>query len=131
VLEIIIAVGASGSGITGLTLWKSDYGQIAWGAISVAAIFVSIIKPILNLGHDIEEHSKLWAEYTTLFARFRNVIRNIESMRSRIAETGNLPQNMLIGLTPTPTTDSIGAERMYPHVRRLPPRRLAVSRLVA
>src|SRR6266853_4669866 len=53
-LEIIIAVGASGSGIAGLALWKSDYGQFAWGGISVAAILVSIIKPILNLGQDIE-----------------------------------------------------------------------------
>jgi hypothetical protein len=95
VLEIIIAVGASGSGITGLTLWKSDYGQLAWGAISLAAIFVSIVKPILNLGQDIEGYSKLWAEYSTLFARFRNVVRSIESTRSRIAETGNLPQNIV------------------------------------
>lgn len=94
ILEIIIAVGASGSGVAGLTLWKSDYGQLAWGTISVVAIFVSIIKPILNLGHDIEEYSKLWAEYSTLFARFRNVVRSVESMRSRIAETGNLPQNL-------------------------------------
>ena len=94
ILEIIIAVGASGSGIAGLTLWRSDYGQLAWGIISIAAIFVSIIKPILNLGNYIEEYSKLWAEYSTLFARFRNVVRGVESMRSRIAETGNLPQNL-------------------------------------
>lgn len=95
ILEIIIAVGASGSGIAGLALWKSDYGQLAWGAISLAAILVSIVKPILNLGQDIEEYSKLWVEYSTLFARFRNVIRAIESQRSRIAETGNLPQNII------------------------------------
>jgi hypothetical protein len=94
VLEIVIAVGASGSGVAGLTLWKSDYGQLAWGAISVAAILVSIIKPILNIGHDIEKYSNLCAEYSTLFARFRNVVRSVESMRSRIADAGNLPQNV-------------------------------------
>lgn len=94
-LEIIIAVGASGSGIAGLTLWKSDYGQLAWGMISLVAVLVSITKPILNLGNDIEEYSKLWTEYSTLFARFRNVVRSVESMRSRIAETGNLPQHLV------------------------------------
>ena len=95
ILEIIIAVGASGSGIAGLALWKTDYGQFAWGGISAAAIFVSIIKPILNLGHDIEEYSQLWAEYSTLFARCRNVIRSIEGARSRIAETGSLPDDIV------------------------------------
>jgi len=94
ILEFIIAVGASGSGIAGFALWKTDSGQYAWGAISGAAILVSIIKPILNLGHDIEENSQLWAEYATLFARCRNVIRSIEGARSRIAQTGDLPENV-------------------------------------
>jgi hypothetical protein len=94
ILEFIIAIGASGSGIAGFTLWKSDYGQFVWGAISAAAIIVSIIKPILNLGHDIEEHSQLWAEYSTLNARCRNAVRAIDSNRSRLAETGELPKNI-------------------------------------
>jgi hypothetical protein len=93
--EIIIAVGASGSGIAGLTLWKSDYGQYAWGLISFLAILVSILKPILNFGQRIEEYSKLWAEYSTLFARCRNLIQNIQGTRLRIAETGELPERMI------------------------------------
>ena len=73
ILEFVIAIGASGSGIAGFTLWKTDYGQYAWGTISAAAIIVSVAKPILNFGYDIEEHSQLWAEYSTLTARCRNV----------------------------------------------------------
>jgi hypothetical protein len=94
-LEILIAVGASGSGIAGLTLWKSDYGQYAWAAISSLAILVSIIKPIWNLGRSIEEHSQLWADYATLSARYRNAIRQIEGARDQIAVSGTLPQKLV------------------------------------
>lgn len=94
-MEIVIAVGASGSGIAGLTLWKSDYGQYAWGAISGLAILVSIIKPIWNLGRSIEEHSQLWAEYATLSVRYRNAIRQIEGGRDQIAASGALPQKLV------------------------------------
>jgi hypothetical protein len=94
-LEVLIAVGASGSGIAGLTLWKSDYGQYGWGAISVSAILVSIIKPIWNLGREIEEYSQLWAEYATLSARYRNAIRQIEGARDQIAASGTLPQKLV------------------------------------
>lgn len=95
IAEIIIAVGASGSGIAGLTLWKTNYGQYAWGLISIVAILASIIKPILNYGQKIEEYSSLWAEYSTLFARCRNLIQSIEGTRLRIAETGELPEKII------------------------------------
>lgn len=94
-LEIVIAVGASGSGVAGLTLWKSDYGQYAWGAVSALAIFVSIIKPIWNLGRSIEDYSQLWAEYATLSVRYRNAIRQIEGARDQIASSGALPQKLI------------------------------------
>lgn len=93
--EVMVAVGASGSGVAGLALWKSEHGQLAWGAISAAAILVSIVKPILNFGSRIEEYSKLWAEYSTLYARFRNAIRHIEGARNRIADSGSLPQSIV------------------------------------
>ncbi|HEV8679726.1 MAG TPA: hypothetical protein VGQ90_10155 [Stellaceae bacterium] len=92
ILEFVIVIGASGSGIAGFTLWKTDYGQYAWGTISAAAIIVTILKPILDLDHDIEEHSQLWAEYSTLNARCRNIVRTIDSTRSMLANAGELPK---------------------------------------
>lgn len=79
----------------GVRLQTSTYWNRLLEIIVGVAILVSLIKPIWNLGRSIEEYSKLWAEYATLSARFRNAIRAIEGARNQIAESGELPQKVV------------------------------------
>src|SRR6516165_3660759 len=94
ILEIIIAVGASGSGVAGLALWKSDIGQYIWGCIAGASILVSVVKPILNPASTIEKYSKVSSDYATLSARCDNLLQNIKDSMSQIIFGANLPDNL-------------------------------------
>lgn len=90
--EIAIAVGTSSSGVAGFALWKSEIGQPIWAVISGVAILLAVIKPILGYAARIEEYTSLHREYATLFARCRQIVRDINGSRLRIAATGDLPE---------------------------------------
>lgn len=32
-MEMLIAIGATGSGVAGFSLWQKNYGQLIWGLI--------------------------------------------------------------------------------------------------
>lgn len=53
-LEVSVALTASGSGLTGLAFWSSDWGQPVWAAITIAATVAAIVKPIYASGAKIE-----------------------------------------------------------------------------
>jgi hypothetical protein len=72
VVEIMIAVGASGStGIAGLTIWQQGAGITAWALISGIAILLSTIKPFLGLAAQIERYGKLWGEFASMYEAFK------------------------------------------------------------
>jgi hypothetical protein len=94
ILEIIIAVGASGSGVAGFALWKSEIGQYIWGSISGASILFSVVKPILNPASTIEKYSKLSSDYASLSARCDNLLQNIKESISQITFSASLPDGL-------------------------------------
>src|SRR5438045_3793159 len=53
-MEILIAVGATGSGIAGLAVWQAGVGASVWAVISALSIILSTIKPILDIPKQIE-----------------------------------------------------------------------------
>jgi len=53
-LEVSVALTASGSGLTGLAFWSSDWGQPVWAAVTIAATVAAIVKPIYASGAKIE-----------------------------------------------------------------------------
>lgn len=69
--EILIALGATGSGIAGFAFWKSGAGAIVWGTISGASIVLSTLKPIIDLPKQIERYSKLSGAYSKIYKSFR------------------------------------------------------------
>jgi hypothetical protein len=59
-LEILIAIGATTSGVAGFQLWKiQPYGPIAWGAYALLVAVLATAKPFLQLSKAIERYSKL------------------------------------------------------------------------
>jgi len=61
VFEIGIAVGATGSGISGWSLWGTPQAHIAWVLIAGTSGLAAIAKPILAWNHTIERYSKLFS----------------------------------------------------------------------
>jgi hypothetical protein len=47
-LEVFIAIGAAGTGIAGLTTWKTGYGITVWAAFSGIFVVLATIKPFLG-----------------------------------------------------------------------------------
>ena len=75
VMEFLIAAGATGSGVAGLAVWKTDYGALAWATLSGASILLAIAKPLLKLADKIENYGKLYGEYARAFQNLDFLVR--------------------------------------------------------
>src|ERR1700722_6185071 len=59
-VEILIAIGATTSGVSGFALWKIEpYGPIVWGAFAGLVAVLAIAKPFLQFSKAIERYTKL------------------------------------------------------------------------
>ncbi|MBV9116076.1 MAG: hypothetical protein JOY63_01790 [Acetobacteraceae bacterium] len=65
--EIVIAIGATGSGIAGWALWQSGSGVWIWGFISGASALLAIVKPIVTPGRLIEIRSRQYNGWHLFF----------------------------------------------------------------
>jgi hypothetical protein len=103
VIDIAIAVTASGSGIAGLEAFKNGPGAGIWPYLAALTAFLAIAKPLLaldrkarhatqqqssyrrllagleDLAFDIEQAGELSAEHRQRFQRARNVLRQAEA----------------------------------------------------
>jgi hypothetical protein len=61
IFETLIAIGATGSGISGAALWQVEpYGQLVWTSIATSAATLAVAKPILQIGSKVERYTKLY-----------------------------------------------------------------------
>ena len=94
IFEIVIAVGASGSGVAGFALWKSDVGKPVWGVIAGLSILLSAIKPAINITSKLDEYSKIYTEYSVSEAIYRQISRTVRRNKKKIKESGDLPSSV-------------------------------------
>lgn len=81
--EIAIAIGATGSGgIAGLAIWGTITGKFAWLTISGGATVLSVIKPVLQFGKQIEKYTKLNTGHTSIYLELKAIVEDIERSRS-------------------------------------------------
>jgi hypothetical protein len=73
--ELVIAVGSSGTLLAIFTGWGSGTGKVVAGALSAA-------KPVLNLTRRVEQSSRLWVEYNTVYSSLGAVVRDIQVHRA-------------------------------------------------
>jgi len=68
--DILIAIGTTGSGISALTIWNTDYGKVVWASLSAVSAVLALTKPIVQLNKKIERLSRLFGghsdNYSTL-----------------------------------------------------------------
>jgi hypothetical protein len=81
-MEVLIAVGATGSGVAGLAVWTTDYGTVAWGLISTISILLATIKPPLKLTEKVEAYAKLYGEYTGAYIKMSVHLQDLQLDRA-------------------------------------------------
>jgi hypothetical protein len=82
-MELAIALGATGSGgVAGLAIWGTITGKFAWLVISGVATVLSVIKPVMQLGKEIEKYTKLYSGHTTIYLELKSIVEDIERSKS-------------------------------------------------
>jgi hypothetical protein len=83
--EVILALGASGSLITGWYIWKTSYGQPVWASLSGVAAVLAILKPIIKISEEVGRYSKLYTGYADLAYDYKQLVNDIK-IKSGISE---------------------------------------------
>lgn len=77
-LEILIAIGATSSGISGFTIFSIEpYGRIIWGSIAGLSALFAIAKPIIQLNKRIERLTRLYVGHSDNYAQLLIVVSRI------------------------------------------------------
>jgi len=77
-IEIAIAIGATGSGgIAGLAVWGTLPGNYVWLVVSGISTALAVVKPILQLAARIENYTKLYAGYTSIYLELKDIAEEI------------------------------------------------------
>ena len=78
ILEILIALGTAGSGISALTIWKVEpYGPWVWGTLTTIAALLAIAKPIIQLNKRIERLTRLYVGHTDNYTSLVIIVSRI------------------------------------------------------
>jgi hypothetical protein len=81
-MEMLIAVGATGSGIAGFAVWQTTYGQSAWAVLSALSIISATLKPSLKFTEKVESYAKLYGEYTGAYIKMSVHLQDIQLERA-------------------------------------------------
>lgn len=89
ILEILIAIGATGSGVSALTIWsKAPYGPWVWGTLALGSALLAVAKPIIQLNKRIERLARLYVGHSDNYA-------NLLILVSRIRRHGDIDNEMI------------------------------------
>ena len=78
IIEVIIALGATSSGISGLTVIKDEpYGLYVWGVITSIAAVLAIAKPFLQFHKKIERYSRLFTGHLDNYITLNSLVIRI------------------------------------------------------
>jgi hypothetical protein len=79
ILEIAIAVGATGSGVSALTVWHVEpWGPFVWGTITAASALLAVVKPIIQLNKRIERLTRLYLGHTDNYTNLLVIVSRIQ-----------------------------------------------------
>jgi hypothetical protein len=75
--EIIIALGATGTGIGGWTFFQQYPG--VWALLAGASAVLALVKPIIQLSTKIERYGRLYGEFSKLSATLQTVVDEVRA----------------------------------------------------
>ena len=121
--EILIAIGASSSGIMAWPLWEEEYGKLIWAIIAGTAAVLSIAKPLVNWSKKIEEHRSRFDGYTMIYYELNSIKQDIEFKQQLTSEhdlrydkAANLFQKIAVAETDLPSKKLL--DRCYDEVNK-------------
>lgn len=80
IYEIVLAFGTSGT-VGAWAIWKEPGGNTVWIGIGVTVALLTIIKPLVKLGDEIERLSFLATKYAAMQIDFQLLIFDIKATR--------------------------------------------------
>jgi hypothetical protein len=87
ILEILIAIGATSSGISGLALWQVEpHGKIIWASITAVSGVLAVIKPFLQMNKKIERYSRLFSGHLENYLALGVLVAKIRRKRALTEE---------------------------------------------
>lgn len=85
-IEVILLITAPSSAVAGLWFWDSPVGHEIWKWLGVAAAFLAVLKPFLNLTKRIKEFESVLSGYRTLEYDLMEIKSLIEQKQKYDAE---------------------------------------------
>jgi hypothetical protein len=89
-LDILVAIAAPSSVISGLFFLKTDAGLVVWQIISAIAAIAGFIKPFLKLGHKIKFYEQTLSGYRSLEYDLYEIILKIRNEDSYSAASNKM-----------------------------------------
>ncbi len=87
-LDILVAIGTTGSGLSALTIWETEYGAAVWGTLSAVSAVLALSKPIVQLNKKTERLSRLFTGHSDNYSA-------LLILASRIKRKGDVTEEML------------------------------------
>lgn len=81
-IEIVIAIAAPTSAVTGIWLLKTEFGQEAWKYIAGLAAIAAAIKPILKLSQKIKSLEQCLSGYRALEYDVEQIVNKVKTERA-------------------------------------------------
>jgi hypothetical protein len=98
-LEILIVIGTSTTGVAGWTLWSQPGYANIWAVLAGVAVTTSLLKPIFKLDDRLTLLTKLYTRYARISNECRNLVRDIAARQDIDSEI--LDRRKLFEVPPT------------------------------
>lgn len=76
-LELMIAIGTSGTSVSAWPLWQTNGGRLAWASLAGLSTVLAIIKPLLGWTDEIGRLSRLFAGHGEVAFDLDRVIHKV------------------------------------------------------
>jgi hypothetical protein len=84
--ELLVAIGTSGSGISGWAVWHYGYGEPVWALVTGLAAVIAIARPLVGFERRVKDASQLQQLYRTVLGNLENLAFDIQQAGALLPE---------------------------------------------
>jgi hypothetical protein len=85
-LEIVIALTATGSGVSGWAYWQSGALVNIWGGITLISALLAVMKPFLQLNKKVEHYSRLFTGHLDNYLSLGAIVTKLRRRQELTSE---------------------------------------------
>lgn len=79
IINLLVAVTASGSALTGLALWNTSWGKPLWASVAAIASLGAIFHTTAGVSKHLEQQSKARHDFSLLRAKLQTILYRMTS----------------------------------------------------